>query len=73
MTALKENTYVDNIMKTGSDTDDLRKLKKKAPSFLRMPNSQSTSGNQTSRASKTKTCQTQVKYSDTSGINKKIH
>ena len=30
VTALKENTYVDNIMKTGSDTDDLRKFKEES-------------------------------------------
>ncbi|CAB3983184.1 Hypothetical predicted protein [Paramuricea clavata] len=34
VTALKENTYVDNIMKTGSDTDDLRKFKEESFSIL---------------------------------------
>ncbi|CAB3977465.1 Hypothetical predicted protein [Paramuricea clavata] len=34
VTALKENTYVDNIMKTGSDTDDLRKFKEESSIIL---------------------------------------
>ena len=34
MTALTENTYVDNIMKTGSDTDDLRKFKEESSIIL---------------------------------------
>jgi hypothetical protein len=34
VTALTENTYVDNIMKTGSDTDDLRKFKEESSIIL---------------------------------------
>ena len=34
VTALKENTYVENIMKTGSDTDDLRKFKEESSIIL---------------------------------------
>ena len=34
VTALIENTYVDNIMKTGSDTDDLRKFKEESSIIL---------------------------------------
>jgi hypothetical protein len=34
VTALTGNTYVDNIMKTGSDTDDLRKFKEESSIIL---------------------------------------
>lgn len=34
VTALKENTYVDNIMKTGCDIDDLRKFKEESSIIL---------------------------------------
>jgi hypothetical protein len=34
VTALTENTYVDTIMKTGSDTDDLRKFKEESSIIL---------------------------------------
>jgi hypothetical protein len=34
VTALRENTYVDNIMQTGSDIDKLEKLKKESEVVL---------------------------------------
>ena len=34
VTALTENTYVDNIMETGSDSDDLRKFKEESSIIL---------------------------------------
>ena len=40
--ALKENTYVDNLMKTGSGVEELKKFKQEATE--KAPGSQCTSG-----------------------------
>ena len=45
--ALKENTYVDNLMKTGSGVENQRSSNKKQLRFLKAPGSQCTSGSPT--------------------------
>ena len=62
--ALKENTYVDNLMKTGEEEQELKKFKKeKQPASWRVQSFPSISGNQTSRPWKVKIQQTLARSS----------
>ena len=63
--ALRENKYVDNLIPTGSDIEELKEFKEEAGSFLFINGSRTYSSETKSRI--------QVRYSVIIGTNVKIH
>ena len=60
--ALRQNTYVDNLMQTGEEVEELEKFKEKQPISWQVRSFLSTNGNLTLSAWKAKTQQTLARF-----------
>ncbi|XP_068684848.1 uncharacterized protein [Montipora foliosa] len=70
--ALKENTYIDNLMEIAGDQEQLVKFKKESTEILEnAPSFQFISGNQMLDLWRARTCRTLVRFWDTNGTRKK--